>query len=525
MHKSGNALGKTLAIGLALAVALPPSALALAQGGPRVALVPLESLFTSVPQSVADRVSELLSRELRRQDGVHLVPLVSRGEAAPGRAVAPATSSGGDAGGEGATPSGPAPFQGQGERGVARGQAQIAKGKKDMARLKFDAAAQELRDGIAQLEGSFDVLSDFGTLGDAYLQLAIAELRLGHKPQGQDALAAVARLQPDRTLSGPYPAVFTRLYATIKEQQGVAVKGTLAVSSTPAGQAISVDGREVGATPLALDLVPGTHFAVIGGGVGKLAYKIEVTAGATVSVGTGEAPVHHVVRQPQDTLSRTDDLPPPALAGIDPLIRLRGEVTQNDINADGAQALLQLARSSGANAIVFGALHYIDDEQSLLGLDCLVYSLAHGEVAALTRVQFDADLTGAPVEILKVTAEVAQKLSHWADVVSLPSPVSPDAKVPTVAGKKPVAAPIGAKEARRDEGDELVAASHSRKVDAVETASDFGPPPDAQTTKSDGFPWAPVGIGVGIGVAVGVGVVVLVMILNQKAGSTPRVTW
>ena len=548
--RAASFVQKALSLGLALAIALPPSAVALADDTSKVALAPIVPLFNGVPQATADRLTEMLARELRKQDGLELVPLAGAPALAapppaaeptpeptrapgPSHVVTPPPAStpapnpnntadddddkgGGDSAGDAV-----GPFTGAGERALTKGEAQVAKGKKDMQRLKLDAAVTDLQDGIAGIEGSFDLLSDYGVLVEGYLQLAIAELRLGQRDSAEQALSTVIRLAPEHNLTGSYPAVFTRLYSSLKTKLTQGPKGPLAATSTPAGQTVRVDGRDSGATPVSLDLIPGVHFVVIAGDGGKVAYKVQVQEGATVQIGSGDAPGHRAVK----VATVTQVTPPPPVKAPpksnDPLALLIAEITQNNIDDKGARALGKLSNASGSKAILFGGIHYLDDEQTTLALDTMLYSQSTQEVAALTRVQFDADLTSAPVELFKVAAEVAQHLAHWSDVVGLPQPVAPGLKPPK-AGGKPLA---GAHEARRDD-DELVAANHTRKVDAQD-GTDLGPPAgDNQVQKSGGgFPWLGVGIGVGAAVVVAVAVIVIVSVASQKAGSNPTVSW
>jgi hypothetical protein len=173
--RAASFVQRALSLGLALAIALPPSAIALADDTTKVALAPIVPLFPGpggVPQATADKLTEMLARELRKQDGLTPNPDSTSDDDDDDKG-------GGDSGGDAA-----GPFTGAGERALIKGQAQIAKGKKEMQRLKFDAAVTDFQDGIAGIEGSFAVLTDYGVLVDGYLQLAIAELR-GAQPRGQ----------------------------------------------------------------------------------------------------------------------------------------------------------------------------------------------------------------------------------------------------------------------------------------------------------------------------------------------------
>jgi hypothetical protein len=392
--------------------------------------VPLAPVLGGTSDKNADRVTGMLSSELGKSDSLRLVSLSGSSQSSQPQPIDEADGEGGvtevsvapSSGSGGSVPI----FQGAGDRALARGKGTIARAEKEMRRLQFDQAAQDFQEGIAAVESCFDSLESFQVLTDAYLGLAIAQLRVGHREDGQRALEAVVRLAPDMSLSrSHFPAIFVRMFNQAHERLSGS-QGSLAVASSVAGQSISLDGRDSGVTPASLKVLPGRHFVVIHSASGRLAYRVDVPEGGEVQVGGGSSR-HVAVASPH----RAPAAAAPASSGHAPsnddLRTVRDEVRANLIDGPGDVALRRIAKAVGAQFLVLGGLHVLNDAGDL-ALDLLVYSVGPDQLAPLPRFKFDGELLGAQVEIYKVVQALASKANPqgFPDALTLPAPVAAD---------------------------------------------------------------------------------------------------
>ncbi len=407
---------------------------AFAAEGNSIAVVPLAPVMGGTTDKVADRVTAMLASELGKSDALRLVSLSGNGASGgPSPTPQPIDETEGEGGVTEVTvaPSngsgGSVPiFQGAGDRALARGKGTISRAEKEMRRLQFDQAAQDFQEGIAAIESSFDSLESFQVLTDAYLGLAIAQLRVGHREEGQRALEAVVRLAPDMSLSrSHFPAIFVRMFSQAHDRLAGS-QGSLVVASVVAGQSISLDGRDSGVTPATLKVLPGRHFVVLHSSSGKVAYRADVPEGGEIQIG-GSSSRHVAVSSPH----RAPAAAPPAPAAHPPssedLRTARDEIRANLIDGPGDVALRRIARSAGAQFLVLGGLHVLNDAGDV-ALDLLVYAVGPDQLAPLPRFKFDGELLGAQVEIYKVVQTLVAKTGQqsFADALTLPAPVAGD---------------------------------------------------------------------------------------------------
>ncbi|MHB8417568.1 MAG: PEGA domain-containing protein [Myxococcales bacterium] len=510
---------------------------ALADGGGSVALLPITPVLKGAADPVADRVTALLASELGKSDALRFVPL---GAASAASTTPTEVEVAGSASGDGGL------FQGAGERALARGKGLISRAEKEMRRLRFDQAAQDLQSGITDVESSFDQLGSFQVLVDAYLALAIAKLRLGLRDDGEAALEAVVRLAPDLSLAhGHFPAVFVRMHRQAHDKV-MGEQGTLTVTSTVPGQEVVLDGRDAGQTPATLQAVAGRHFVIVRGAGGQLAYRVDVPPGGAVQVGGG-APARHVVASaPPQTR--------PAPVGGGDVRSVRDEIRSNLIDGPGDEALRRIARGAGAQYLVVGGLHAVGDGGDL-DLDLFLYAAETDQLAPLPRVRFDGELLGARIEIYKAVQALAAKAkSHgFADALTLPVPVAadynpthPHKASPPVAATEPPPEKAADSSSQGDEDDDQIALTTGKgkakgagearatggKAHTVEAsdldASILEPPPkeEIKSKNSGGLgTWGWIGITVGALALVAGGIIVVEAVTAKPSGGAPTVSW
>jgi hypothetical protein len=169
------------------------------------------------------------------------------------------------------------------------GRSALAQGAAQLNQLQFAAAADSLREGVAELESAFVLLPDFHEILDGYLKLAAAYARLDREGESDKAMLAVVRLAPSLDLEpGAYPAVFIRHFHAVRRRAQTGPKGSVRVTS-PRPARVRLDGRDSGETPLELGgLVPGPHFLVASfvGTPSRVAegYRVAVQAGQVAEV-------------------------------------------------------------------------------------------------------------------------------------------------------------------------------------------------------------------------------------------------
>jgi len=523
-------------------LSMAPSARA-ATGG-SVALVPIAPVLGGASEKVSGQISAMLTTELGKSDTLRLVPLgggsTSVAPPSDGVTEVDADSGSGDTGA--GSSGGIAPFQGAGERVLAQGKGLIARAEREMRRLRFDAASQDLASGISAVESSFDSLENFQVLVDAYLALAIAKLRLGSRDEGEAALEAVVRLSPDLSLSrGHFPAVFVRMHREAHDRV-IGRQGTLVVASTVPGQSVSLDGRDAGPTPATLKVVAGRHFVVVRSNAGQVAYRVDVPEGGEVHVGGGGGPSRHVIASAP---SRAPSSAPAASSGD--LKTVRDEIRANLIDGPGDEAMRRLARAAGAQFLVVGGLHTLGDAGNL-GLDLFLYAAGPDQLSPLPRITLDSELLGAQIQMYKAVQALAAKANPrgFPDALTLPAPVAGDYNPtrPHQAGGTPVAQvetkppPSQGASSSGDDDDDTIpiqtgepkpkgtgearAGTKPHTVEASDVdASVLEAPPKEDTGKKGGGlgTWGIVGITALAVVAVGVGTYFTVAALTAKPSS------
>lgn len=132
---------------------------------------------------------------------------------------------------------------------------------------QFKLAVTSCDDGIARFEDRF-AHREHQEAWKLYAELSLIRVmalrRLDQKPQGDLAMAAIAAQVPDY-IPDPnvVPPNLLNRYQAIKSRLLNLPPVALSLQSTPPGANAIVNGKNVGLTPIQLNLVPGPHYVTI----------------------------------------------------------------------------------------------------------------------------------------------------------------------------------------------------------------------------------------------------------------------
>lgn len=151
----------------------------------------------------------------------------------------------------------------------------------------FDGAVRTLRAIVDDLEKLPDSSEAFGQWTRAMMRLAREQQTLGRKDEARTILERLVRAAPDVKVDlNQYPPSFEKQVSEIRTQ--VKAQATLKLTVQAGGKAakVFVDGREVGTTPVTVNLTRGRHR--VSGSLGSLrvnATTVELTeASQTVTL-------------------------------------------------------------------------------------------------------------------------------------------------------------------------------------------------------------------------------------------------
>jgi len=128
----------------------------------------------------------------------------------------------------------------------------------------FEGAVRTLRVVIEDLEKLPDGAEAFSQWERAVLRLARALQTLGRKAESKAALERLVRANPNpRVDPNQYPPSFQKQIEETRRELAAGPRRKLSVTATLKGARVFVDGRDVGAAPVALDL-PAARYRVSG---------------------------------------------------------------------------------------------------------------------------------------------------------------------------------------------------------------------------------------------------------------------
>jgi len=171
---------------------------------------------------------------------------------------------------------------------------------------------------------------------DALVQIALAKIKLGNDEAAARTLDSLIRLDPARTLSAPaVPKEMASRHSKQRTAYFAKPRGSIRIESVPAGARVTIDGRDVGETPLiAKSVLSGDHFVrVMKENVGAAWEKITVATD-------------------QENVSFTLD----EGHASGPLAAVVKGLSQNTVDESVISGAEKLGEASKADYVVFGAM-------------------------------------------------------------------------------------------------------------------------------------------------------------------------
>ena len=159
----------------------------------------------------------------------------------------------------------------------ARAEELAAEGWRAYLEARPTTAVSRLGDARAEAAALLDLDGGLELYADLSVRIGAARLALGRDAAADEDFRLAARLDPEREVTDAEfkPAVVQRYAAARTSRPGSAQQR---IESVPAGAAIEVDGRPVGAAPVTVDLPIGLH-VVVARGAGRAA-RAEVVGAA-----------------------------------------------------------------------------------------------------------------------------------------------------------------------------------------------------------------------------------------------------
>jgi len=186
--------------------------------------------------------------------------------------------------------------------------------------VRFEHAEALAKIGEAQvlLESHATAPADWAALHRALAYRGLFESNLGRQDRARAALAAAALLDSEAELSDvEFPPDILALHAEVAAELRAESPAALAVTTTPSGATVLIDGEAAGRSPITLHAAPGQHyvsFAAFGRAHRNLTVEIAADGNAPLDVELPFAADAELSRQ----LLTTDDA---ALAAIDDDVR------------------------------------------------------------------------------------------------------------------------------------------------------------------------------------------------------------
>ncbi|MEO8699631.1 MAG: PEGA domain-containing protein [Kofleriaceae bacterium] len=138
---------------------------------------------------------------------------------------------------------------------------QVDEGWRAYLRVAVDFAGQRLASARTEAEPLLALAGGNEVYADAALRLAAVMDHLGRKTEAQAVMALALALDPDRPItSTEFSPDVTALVDTVRALPVIPHRVT--ITSSPAGAAIVVDGKERGQAPLELEVGRGQHVIV-----------------------------------------------------------------------------------------------------------------------------------------------------------------------------------------------------------------------------------------------------------------------
>jgi hypothetical protein len=347
----------------------------------KVVIVPFAPLNGQVPVRAGSKVAGLLAGELKNVGNLSPVELAIEQNEAAARALQSARDA-------------------------------VTEAQKLERRRKLGAASSLYRTAIAQYDAAAALISVPADLSDAHTALGTVLYLMGDDAGGAQELRNALALTPARPLPGESTSPL--FAATVKKLRGEVLseqRASLRIESTPAGASATLDGREMGETPLTIkNIPPGKHLWRV------LLPSSEPAGGVVTLTGGGELKISA------------------GLGGTSPVSRLITALAANRLDPTALAAAKDAA--GGSDLVAFGTLLARTED---LVLETFLYSPARNAVVRLPQKSFDGELLSAGMELFKVAGEIGSRLEELGAPENLPTKISPEARPPELAEKAEIA--------------------------------------------------------------------------------------
>lgn len=340
----------------------------------KIYVFPIQAVFKGAPADVTSQVTELIKNEIKHSEEVSL----QKGPVFIPETVTTAVKPMSDA--------------------ELKAAEKLRKdGEKLYNELKFAEAAKALQAAVNKYEGSLALLSDFGPIVEALLNLAVCYYRTDNDEEGAKVLIKVIRLAPDLTLDPEkYPPMFRNTVDALRKKLLLKARGELEVGANEDGAMVFLDGRKVGPTPILLkELVPGEHYIrVEKEGLQTWAEKVTV-----------------VSTQRKQVLAALGG----AKKASGPLGEIAEALQKNRLPPSVIDVVAQQGKEIGADFIALGGIARVGNNYRV---GVYLVKVGSREVCPLPEIQLDPDLLGASVEIYNMASIMFKRVEGCPDPIA-----------------------------------------------------------------------------------------------------------
>jgi hypothetical protein len=342
---------------------------AAAAEAPGVMVFPYQPVYGTVPDDVAARTTELVLSEMGNNDRLKAV----QGPKAPEAAQAPKAEVKIDA------------------AAIKKAVGAARTGASEVKAQNFDKAVKILKDAIGVLEANAEYLDEYATLVDAYINLSVAYLASGEEDACDEMISRAVRLEPARQLDPKeYVPLYIRMFHARRTAMWKQPRGSLIVTTSPAGAAIVFDGKQVGATPAVLkEIFKGEHYLKVEKAGEPARYKRVAIVGGAQAEAKFEGPSQ-------------------GLGGAEGAVAQA--VKSNKLDQAMRAQIAAAGQKAGADYVVLGGVTRAD---TVYQVNSYLMKVKTQEMTPLVTLFFDLDLLGASIEVYKMVEEIAKRVETF----------------------------------------------------------------------------------------------------------------
>jgi hypothetical protein len=255
-------------------------------------------------------------------------------------------------------------------------------GEAKFRNLRFDEAIASLSSAMAGYERSLVLISDFESIAQTLLMLAVCHFREEHEDQAKEYLAKRILLNPTVALDPEqYPSMFRTLVQSVRSTVTAKHRGELEIRANASGATIHLNGREVGVTPLILkNLLPGDYYLQVNKqGLQPWAGKVTVVSSRR---GTARAVLGGVERE------------------VGPLAEIAEAVRANVLTRPTLNKIQAYGKTLHATFMVVGGIYPVDNNYNV---SSLLVRIADKHVCALPTIQLHSKLLSTNSDVHALT--------------------------------------------------------------------------------------------------------------------------